>query len=75
MYKNGELGLEKDYFDYMSRGILVDYAIVAPSHMSNFSKMATLLDPPMLYRDPIHWSKVMGNGNEIGLLFLFWFCC
>ena len=61
MYKNSELGLEKDYFAYMSQGISVDYAVVAPSHMSTFSKMATLLDPPMLYRDPGHWSKVLAS--------------
>ncbi len=62
MYKNSELGLEKDYFGYMNQGISVDYAVVAPSHMSPFSKMATLLDPPMLYRDAGHWSKVLASG-------------
>jgi TRAP-type C4-dicarboxylate transport system substrate-binding protein len=29
--------------------------------MSTFSKMATLLDPPMLYRDAGHWSKVLSS--------------
>ncbi len=62
MHKNSELGLEKDYFGYMNQGISVDYAVVAPSHMSTFSKMATLLDPPMLYRDAGHWSKVLASG-------------
>ena len=33
LHRNRELGLEKDYFAYMSQGISVDYAIVAPSHM------------------------------------------
>ena len=40
MHLNSELGLEKDYFAYMSQGISVDYAVVAPSHMSTFSPMA-----------------------------------
>lgn len=50
MHLNSELGLEKDYVAYMNQGISVDYAVASPSHMSTFSKMATLLDPPMLYR-------------------------
>jgi TRAP-type C4-dicarboxylate transport system substrate-binding protein len=64
MHLNSELGLEKDYFAYMNQGLSVDYAVVAPSHMSTFSKMATLLDPPMLYKNHIHWSKVLG-GNAL----------
>lgn len=61
MHLNSELGLEKDYVAYMNQGLSVDYAVAAPSHMSTFSKMATLLDPPMLYRDTGHWSKVLGS--------------
>ena len=37
LYRNSELGLEKDYFAYMNQGISVDYAIVSPAHMSTFS--------------------------------------
>ena len=61
MHLNSELGLEKDYFNYMSQGISVDYAVASPSHMSTYSKWATLMDPPMLYRNHIHWSKVLGS--------------
>ena len=61
MHLNSELGLEKDYFSFMGQGISVDYAVVAPSHMSTFSKMATLMDMPMLFRGPSHWSKVLGG--------------
>ena len=61
MHLNSELGLEKDYFAYMNQGISVDYAVVAPAHMSTFSKLASLLDPPMLYKNHIHWSKVLGG--------------
>jgi TRAP-type C4-dicarboxylate transport system substrate-binding protein len=43
----------------MSQGISVDYAIVAPSHMSTFSPMAPLMDMPMLFRDLGHWNKVL----------------
>jgi len=39
----------------------VDYAVASPSHMSTFSKLATLIDPPMLYRDAGHWSRVLDS--------------
>jgi TRAP-type transport system periplasmic protein len=59
LHLNSELGLEKDYFAYMSQGISVDYAIVAPSHMSTFSQKAPLMDMPFLFRDLEHWNKVL----------------
>lgn len=59
LYLNSELGLEKDYFAYMSQGISVDYAIVSPSHMSTFSKAAPLMDMPFLFRDVAHWNRVL----------------
>jgi TRAP-type C4-dicarboxylate transport system substrate-binding protein len=59
LHLNSELGLEEDYFAYMSQGISVDYAVVAPSHMSTFSQKAPLLDMPFLFRDLEHWNKVM----------------
>ena len=61
LHKNSELGLEKDYFNYMSQGTAVDYAIVSPSHMSTFSQMAPLMDMPFLFEDLEHWNKVMEN--------------
>ncbi len=59
LYLNSELGLEKDYFAYMSQGISVDYGIVSPSHMSTFSASAPLMDVPFLYRDVEHWRDVL----------------
>ena len=59
LHLNSELGLEKDYFAYMSQGISVDYAVVAPSHMSTFSPAAPLMDMPFLFRDLNHWNKVL----------------
>jgi tripartite ATP-independent transporter DctP family solute receptor len=59
LYLNSELGLEKEYFAYMSQGISVDYALVSPSHMSTFSKAAPLMDMPFLFRDVEHWNKVL----------------
>lgn len=65
LHRNRELGLEKDYFSYMSQGLSVDYAIVAPSHMATFSKQATLMDMPFLFRDLDHWKKVMATGDAL----------
>ena len=65
LHRNRELGLEKDYFAYMSQGLSVDYAIVAPSHMATFSKQATLMDMPFLFRDIDHWNKVLSSGEAL----------
>jgi TRAP-type C4-dicarboxylate transport system substrate-binding protein len=63
LHRNRELGLEKDYFSYMSQGISVDYAVFAPSHAATFSKAATLMDMPFLFRDVDHWGKVLSTGE------------
>lgn len=63
LHRNSELGLEKDYFNFMSKGVSVDYAIVAPSHMSTYSKKAPLMDMPFLFRDLNHWNKVLDSGG------------
>ena len=61
LYLNSELGLEKDYFAYMSQGISVDYGIVTPAHMSRFSQVAPLMDMPFLFRDVDHWNSVLDS--------------
>lgn len=61
IYKNSELGLEKDYFTYMTQGLSVDFAIVSPSHMSTFSKSAPLMDTPFLFEDHDHWNRVLDS--------------
>jgi tripartite ATP-independent transporter DctP family solute receptor len=59
LHKNSELGLEKQYFEYMAQGKAVDYAIVSPAHMSTFSRAAPFIDAPFLFRDLDHWNKVL----------------
>ena len=59
LHKNRALGLEKQYFEYMSQGRAVDYAVVSPAHMSTFSKAAPFIDAPFLFRDLDHWNKVL----------------
>jgi TRAP-type C4-dicarboxylate transport system substrate-binding protein len=50
LHRNRELGLEKDYVNYMTQGLSVDYAVFAPSHAATFSKMTTIMDMPFLFR-------------------------
>src|SRR5690606_10823846 len=59
LHKNSELGLEKQYFEYMAQGKAVDFAVVSPAHMSTFSKPAPFIDAPFLFRDLDHWNKVL----------------
>src|SRR3982750_1078237 len=61
LHRNSELGIEPDYFQYMSQGTSVDYGIVSPAHMSKFAKAAPLLDMPFLFRDLDHWNKVLDS--------------
>jgi TRAP-type C4-dicarboxylate transport system substrate-binding protein len=59
MHNNSSLGLEKQYFEYMSAGRAVDFAIVSPAHMSTFSRAAPYIDAPFLFRDLAHWNAVL----------------
>jgi tripartite ATP-independent transporter DctP family solute receptor len=59
LHKNSELGLEKQYFEYMAQGKAVDYAVVSPAHMSTFSKAAPFIDAPFIFRDLKHWNAVL----------------
>ncbi len=59
LHRNSELGLEKQYFEYMAQGKAVDYGIVSPAHMSTFSKAAPFIDAPFIFRDLAHWNKVL----------------
>ena len=62
LHKNRELGTEKDYFGYMNIGAVVDFAIVSPSHASTFSRMATIMDVPFLFRDTDHYLNAIQAG-------------
>src|SRR5215212_7692665 len=59
LHKNSELGLEKQYFEYMAQGRAVDYGIVSPAHMSTFSRAAPFIDAPFIFRDLDQWNKVL----------------
>ena len=58
LHKNSSLGLEKQYFEYMSQGKAVDYGIVSPAHMSTFAKAAPFIDAPFVFKGIEHMNKV-----------------
>src|SRR5256885_6203343 len=59
LHKNSSLGLEKQYFEYMSQGKAVDYGIVSPAHMSTFAKAAPFIDAPFVFKGTEHMNKVV----------------
>ncbi|MEO3471697.1 TRAP transporter substrate-binding protein [Roseomonas sp. CAU 1739] len=60
LHKNSSLGLEKQYFEYMSAGRgAVDYGIVSPAHMSTFSRAAPFVDAPFLFTGLPQWNLVL----------------
>lgn len=59
LHENGELGNEASYFSLMTRGTSVDFAVVAPAHLTQVVKKAGVLDTPFLFRDIDHWNKAI----------------
>ena len=41
---NGELGVEKDYVNFLQQGVAIDYTIMAPSNMAKFAPAIPLMD-------------------------------
>ena len=58
---NGELGVEKDYVNFLQQGVAIDYTIMAPSNMAKFAPSIPLMDMPFLFRDLDHWEKVLSS--------------
>lgn len=68
IHGNNELGVERDYAKFMNQGISVDVSILAGSNMSNFTKAASLLDVPFVFRDRAHWNLALSK-NGLNPLF------
>lgn len=58
---NGELGVEKDYVNFLQQGVAIDYTIMAPSNMAKFAPSIPLMDMPFLFRDLDHWNAVLSS--------------
>ena len=62
VHHSGDLGNEKDFFEFMKQGVSVDFAIVAPSWISTWNSQAAFMDTPFLWRDLDQWKKGLESG-------------
>lgn len=58
---NSELGVEPDYVNFLTQGVAIDYAIIAPSNLTRFVPSLTLIGMPFLFRDLTHWNTVLSS--------------
>ena len=58
---NGELGVEKDYVNFLQQGVAIDYTIMAPSNMAKFAPSIPLMDMPFLFRDLTIGTKCLSS--------------
>lgn len=65
LHHSGDLGQEKDFFEFMIQGVSVDMAFIAPSWMATWSTAAAFMDTPFLWRDIEHYKKGM-DANVFG---------
>ncbi len=59
---NSELGIEPDYVNFLTQGVAIDYAIIAPSNLARFAPSLPLMDMPFVFRDLDHWNAVLSSG-------------
>ncbi|WP_231701056.1 TRAP transporter substrate-binding protein [Aliiruegeria sabulilitoris] len=58
---NSELGIEPDYVNFLTQGVAIDYAIIAPSNLARFADSLPLMDMPFAFRDLDHWNTVLAS--------------
>jgi len=58
---NSELGIEPDYVNFLTQGVAIDYAIIAPSNLARFAESLPLMDMPFVFRDLDHWNAVLSS--------------
>ncbi|MGQ7844896.1 TRAP transporter substrate-binding protein [Granulosicoccus sp. 3-233] len=58
---NSELGIEPDYVNFLTKGVAIDYAIIAPSNLARFAPSLPLMDMPFVFRDLAHWNAVLSS--------------
>lgn len=56
---NKSLGIENDYFRFMSQGESVDLAILSPAHIAQRVPEVAIVDMPLLFRDVDHRNRVL----------------
>lgn len=58
---NSELGIEPDYVNFLTQGVAIDFAIIAPSNLARFAPSVPLMDMPFVFRDLDHWNAVLSS--------------
>lgn len=58
---NSELGTEPDYVNFLTQGVAIDFAIIAPSNLARFADSLPLMDMPFVFRDLDHWNAVLSS--------------
>jgi len=56
---NKALGVETDYFRFMSQGESVDIAIIAPAHIAQRVPSIAIVDMPLLFKNVEHRNNVL----------------
>src|SRR6056297_256881 len=59
VHHSGDLGEEKDFFEYMMAGDAVDFAVISPGWIANWDDQFAFLDTPFLWRNLDHWQAGM----------------
>jgi len=77
LHHSGDIGAEVDFLEYMIEGDALDFAIVAPSWMSNWNEKLAFMDTPFLFENIDQWDKALNSGvfnsleeeliNDIGI--------
>ncbi|WP_168203597.1 TRAP transporter substrate-binding protein [Oceanispirochaeta crateris] len=58
---NKSLGIETDYFRFMSQGESVDLAILAPANIATRVPSIAIVDMPLLFKDYAHRNRVLAS--------------
>lgn len=58
---NKSLGIETDYFRFMSQGESVDLAILAPANIAQRVPSIAIVDMPLLFKDVEHRNRVLDS--------------
>jgi len=59
LHHSGDIGSEKDAFEYMMQGVSVDVSIISPAWMATWDKRASFMDAPFLFKNQAAWEEAM----------------
>jgi len=59
LHHSGDIGSEKDAFEYMMQGVSIDVSIISPAWMATWDKRASFMDAPFLFKNQAAWEEAM----------------